>query len=120
MAFSVSITPSNPTVKVTEEVHFVAHVTGEPVGGLTYQWYLDGEPVEGETNSIFDYTTTAIGEYVVKCEVTDEDDPPVTEEGETTLIVLTDLNGTIQELLEEIEEHLEASKAYLLHISKAV
>lgn len=86
MAFTVTLSPTNPTVYTNNYITFTATVEGEPVGNVTYIWYVDNEVVEGELATI-NLTSPVTGTFTVKVEVTDEAEYQETESDSQTLTV---------------------------------
>jgi len=76
MAFTVSITPTNPTnVCAGEIVHFVA-TPASPVGEVTYWWqeYVGGawSNISGETNATYNLTSQ-VGTTKIRVAANDTD-----------------------------------------------
>jgi len=107
--FSVSLTPEAPTIKSSEGVHFVATVDGEPVGEVTYAWYVDDVLQDGEVLATFDFDPVdKVGQYDVKVEATDE--APVTMDDTETVIVLSEVFESIEALLTDIKTDIGVLK----------
>lgn len=66
---TLAVTPNSPSAGVIgTPVQFTAALASQPVGAsATYQWYVDGSQVSGETNSTFNYTPTTNGVKKIKC-----------------------------------------------------
>lgn len=66
---TLSVTPANPAAGVIgTAVEFTAALASQPDGAsATYQWYVDGSLVDGETTTTFNYTPTTVGAKTVKC-----------------------------------------------------
>ncbi|UFK27263.1 hypothetical protein LDJ77_00015 [Escherichia phage UoN_LDJ77_1] len=66
---TLSVTPANPAAGVIgTAVEFTAALASQPPGAsATYQWYVDGSLVDGETTTTFNYTPTTVGAKTVKC-----------------------------------------------------
>ena len=66
---TLAVTPANPAAAVIgTAVEFTAALVSQPPGAsATYQWYVDGSLVDGETTTTFNYTPTTVGAKTVKC-----------------------------------------------------
>ena len=66
---TLAVTPANPAAAVIgTPVQFTAALASQPPGAsATYQWYVDGSLVDGETTTTFNYTPTTVGAKTVKC-----------------------------------------------------
>ncbi|EMZ2827355.1 PKD domain-containing protein [Escherichia coli] len=66
---TLAVTPASPSAGVIgTPVQFTAALASQPAGAsATYQWYVDGSQVGGETNSTFNYTPTINGVKRIKC-----------------------------------------------------
>ncbi len=66
---TLAVTPNSPPAGVIgTAVKFTAALASKPSGAsATYQWYVDGSQVSGETNSTFSYTPTTSGVKKIKC-----------------------------------------------------
>jgi parallel beta-helix repeat protein len=67
---TVSITPSTAEIKIGESVSFTSEVSG----GLPpyfYQWYVNGNAVEGATSHSWTFTPATLGTYIIHLNVTD-------------------------------------------------
>ena len=66
---TLAVTPASPSAGVIgTPVQFTAALASQPAGAsATYQWYVDGSQVGGETNSTFNYTPTTNGVKRIKC-----------------------------------------------------
>ena len=66
---TLAVTPNSPSAGVIgTPVQFTAALASQPAGAsATYQWYVDGSQVSGETNSTFNYTPTTNGVKKIKC-----------------------------------------------------
>ncbi|MEM3361440.1 MAG: PKD domain-containing protein [Candidatus Bathyarchaeia archaeon] len=67
---TVSISPMSSSIVVGQNVKFTSTVSGG-VSPYTYQWYLNGTPVNGATSSSWTFNPTASGEYLVYLKVID-------------------------------------------------
>jgi hypothetical protein len=67
---SVSISPTTSKIKIGESVTFTSSVSGG-TPSYSYQWYLNGSAVSGTTSSMWTFTPTATGYYIVYLNVTD-------------------------------------------------
>jgi hypothetical protein len=88
MAFTVILTPATSSIRKGHTALLEATIDGSPVGDVTYVWYVDDELQEGEESATFEYISTEVGEFTIKVEATDEDDPPVTED-DTAVVTVT-------------------------------
>jgi hypothetical protein len=115
MALNVTILPENETtIVLNETVHFVATAT-DYADNLTYQWYVDGVAVDGETERTYDFTPENAGGYQVSCYV--EDDEANDTSDETPVIVESE---TIADLLEIIADNSNSTVDDLDIIKRAV
>lgn len=66
---TLAVTPANPAAGVIgTPVQFTAALVSQPDGAsATYQWYVDGSLVDGETTTTFNYTPTTSGVKRIKC-----------------------------------------------------
>jgi hypothetical protein len=67
---TISITSSSTTTDVNQPVTLSANVNGG-IQPYTYQWYVNGNPVNGATSSSFSFTPTNSGTYNIYASVTD-------------------------------------------------
>jgi len=61
---------SSTTKTVGQAVSFYITATGDPAP--SYQWYLDGSPISGETNSTLDFTCAVDSGGVYTCKATND------------------------------------------------
>ena len=66
----ISITSSSTTTDVNQPVTLSANVNGG-IQPYTYQWYVNGNPVNGATSSSFSFTPSNSGTYNIYASVTD-------------------------------------------------
>lgn len=66
---TLAVTPGSPDAGVIgTPIEFTAALASQPSGAnATYQWYVDGSLVDGETTTTFNYTPTTVGAKTVKC-----------------------------------------------------
>jgi outer membrane protein assembly factor BamB len=69
-ALSVAISPSYVEMDVSESQVFTSNVTGGN-SPYTFQWYLNGTPILGTTNSSWTFLPISSGSYSVSLEVID-------------------------------------------------
>ena len=69
-ALSVAISPSYVEMAVSESQVFTSNVTGGN-SPYTFQWYLNGTPILGATNSSWTFSPISSGSYSVSLEVID-------------------------------------------------
>ncbi|MCW3984563.1 MAG: hypothetical protein NWE96_11330 [Candidatus Bathyarchaeota archaeon] len=75
---------------------FTASVTGG-VGAKSYQWYLDGTIVSGQTSSTYEYTASVTGSpHTVYVKVTDSATPPVSLDSNSVTITVNAATVAIQ------------------------
>ena len=86
-ALSVSVTPAGPlTMNAGQIQTFTASVSGG-TGTKSYQWYLDGAVVSGQTASTYAYTAATSGSpHSVYVRVTDSASTPTTAQSITVTI----------------------------------
>jgi len=70
------VSPVGPLTLVLNQVQVFTAVASGGTGALSYQWYLDGAVVSGQTASSYSYTAT-LGSHLVYVRVTDSASPPV-------------------------------------------
>ncbi len=68
-ALSVAISPASATMNVSESRQFTSTVNG--TAPYTYQWYLNGDPVDGATSDIWTFTPTSSDSYTLYLFVSD-------------------------------------------------
>jgi hypothetical protein len=87
-ALTVSVAPAGPvTLAVGQAQLFSATVSGG-TGTRTYQWYLDGTAVSGQTASTYTYTAVISGSHSVYVRVTDSASTPVSVNSNTVSITV--------------------------------
>lgn len=66
---TLAVTPGSPDAGVIgTPVQFTAALASQPPGAsATYQWHVDGSPVDEATDATFNYTPTTVGAKTVKC-----------------------------------------------------
>lgn len=66
---TLAVTPGSPDAGVIgTAVEFTATLASQPSGAnATYQWYVDGSPVDEATSATFNYTPTTGGVKKIKC-----------------------------------------------------
>lgn len=66
---TLAVTPGSPDAGVIgTPIEFTAALASQPPSAsATYQWYVDGSLVDGETTTTFNYTPTTVGAKTVKC-----------------------------------------------------
>ncbi|EKC7974922.1 PKD domain-containing protein [Escherichia coli] len=66
---TLAVTPASPAAGVIgTAVEFTAALASQPSGAnATYQWYVDGSPVDEATSATFNYTPTTSGVKKIKC-----------------------------------------------------
>jgi hypothetical protein len=85
--FTANVSPAGPlTLGAGVPQTFTASCSGN-VGSLSYQWYLDGGPVSGQTASTYAHTT-ALGLHTVYVRITDSAVPPATVQSNTVSITV--------------------------------
>jgi hypothetical protein len=69
-SLSVSISPLSASINAGDSVTFTSTISGG-ASPYSYQWYLDGNPVSGETSSGWTFTPDTSGIYHAYLKVTD-------------------------------------------------
>ncbi|EPA9330168.1 PKD domain-containing protein [Escherichia coli] len=66
---TLAVTPGSPDAGVIgTAVQFTAALASQPSGAnATYQWYVDGSPVDEATSATFNYTPATSGVKKIKC-----------------------------------------------------
>jgi YVTN family beta-propeller protein len=76
-ALTVSVTPTSFTMDVGQSLIFTCAASGG-TGTLSYQWYLAGSAVSGETSTSYIFTASSANSPTIYCKVTDEASSPLT------------------------------------------
>ena len=93
-ALSAGITPSGPLTLNDGQVQVFNLVVLGGTPSFSYQWYLDNNPVSGETGISYSYTATILGSpHSVKCVVTDSASTPTSKV--TYNIVVVTVNAAL-------------------------
>ncbi len=68
-ATTLAVTPNSPSAGVIgTPVQFTAALASQPSGAnATYQWHVDGSPVDEATSTTFNYTPSTSGVKKIKC-----------------------------------------------------
>jgi parallel beta-helix repeat protein len=87
---SVSILPISTTLQVGQSQMFTSSVSGG-TGPFSYEWYVNGATVPGETASTFNYTASAsdVGSVTIYVRVTDSASVPVTAQSNTASVTVS-------------------------------
>ena len=92
---TVSVTPTGPlNIGVGQTQVFTAAASGG-TGTKSYQWYLDGSLLSGQTTSTYTYTEAALGSHTVYVTVTDSAPIPTTAQSNTVLTIATALTTNV-------------------------
>ena len=86
-ALSVSISPTSVTLDVGQSRTFTATASGGTTS-YSYQWYLGGSVVSGQTSSTYTYTPTVSGSYTIYVKVTDSASTPVTAQSSSATVAV--------------------------------
>ena len=105
MAFTVSITPTNPTqILAGETVHFVA-TPDEANETVTYQWqeYIGGAwtNIDGATESTLDRGPEGVGTDKIRVAATDE--TPETVYSDATWVIAASVYSQIASMKEDLD-----------------
>lgn len=89
---TLAVTPGSPDAGVIgTPIEFTAALASQPSGAnVTYQWHVDGSPVDEATDATFNYTPDTSGVKKIKCvaQVTAADyDPKTVTSNEVSLTV---------------------------------
>ncbi|MGA2680944.1 MAG: hypothetical protein ABSF44_03995 [Candidatus Bathyarchaeia archaeon] len=87
---TVSVSPSSLAMDVGQSETFTASASGGS-GSLSYQWYLDGSAVSGQTGISYSFTTSSAGSPTIYCKVTDSASTPFTVQSNTPLVTVAAL-----------------------------
>jgi PKD repeat protein len=82
---SVTISPTSATIDLGQIKTFTSSVSGG-TSPYTYQWYLDGNPVSGATDSTWMFSPASTGTYQVYLIVTDSVDESATSNTATVTV----------------------------------
>ncbi len=95
-ALGVSVSPVGPLTLVFNQVQvFTANASGG-TGALSYQWYLDGIAVSGQTASTYSYTGVTSGSpHTVYVRVTDSASPPVSVNSNSVSVTVNSANFAV-------------------------
>ncbi len=85
--FTISVAPASWIMDVGQVQVFTA-VTSGGSGALSYQWYLAGSAVSGQTGLTYAFTASSAGTPMIYCKVTDHSTPPVTVQSNTPSITV--------------------------------
>jgi len=85
LPFSVSIGPSSSAIPIGGSIIFTSTVNGGviPYG---YQWYLNGDPVSGATNSTWAFSPTTAGSSTICVAVTDSATTPASAQSDNASV----------------------------------
>ena len=84
---TVTVSPSSWTMDVGQSKQFTASASGGSVT-LSYQWYLAGSPLSGQTGVSYTVTASSAVSPQVYCAVTDRASSPVTVQSNTPIITV--------------------------------
>jgi hypothetical protein len=85
---TVSVAPGGPvTIDVGQIQVFTATVSGGS-GSLSYQWYLGGSAVSGQTGLTYTFTAVSVGSPTIYCKVTDQASTPYVVQSNTPSVTV--------------------------------
>ncbi|XAO15558.1 capsid and scaffold protein [Escherichia phage FL31] len=122
---TLAITPDSPAAGVIgTAVKFTAALASQPSGAsATYQWYVDGSQVSGETNSTFNYTPTTNGVKRIKCvaqvTATDYDAKEVTSNEVSLTVNKKTMNPQVTLTPPSINVQQDASATFTANVTDA-
>ncbi|ENA3508899.1 PKD domain-containing protein [Shigella sonnei] len=122
---TLAVTPNSPPAGVIgTAVKFTAALASQPSGAsATYQWYVDGSQVSGETNSTFNYTPTTSGVKKIKCvaqvTATDYDAKEVTSNEVSLTVNKKTMNPQVTLTPPSINVQQDASATFTANVTDA-
>lgn len=122
---TLAVTPDSPAAGVIgTPIEFTAALASQPSGAsATYQWYVDGSQVSGETNSTFNYTPTTSGVKKIKCvaqvTATDYDTKEVTSNEVSLTVNKKTMNPQIALTPPSINVQQDASATFTANVTGA-
>ncbi|UIU27168.1 head outer capsid protein [Escherichia phage vB_EcoM_SA79RD] len=122
---TLAVTPNSPPAGVIgTAVKFTAALASKPSGAsATYQWYVDGSQVSGETNSTFNYTPTTNGVKRIKCvaqvTATDYDAKEVTSNEVSLTVNKKTMNPQVTLTPPSINVQQDASATFTANVTDA-
>lgn len=122
---TLAVTPNSPPAGVIgTAVKFTAALASKPSGAsATYQWYVDGSQVSGETNSTFNYTPTTNGVKRIKCvaqvTATDYDAKEVTSNEVSLTVNKKSMNPQVTLTPPSINVQQDASATFTANVTDA-
>ena len=122
---TLSVTPANPAAGVIgTPVQFTAALASQPDGAsATYQWYVDGSLVDGETTTTFSYTPTTSGVKRIKCvaqvTATDYDAKTVTSNEVSLTVNKKTMNPRVTLTPPSINVQQDASATFTANVTDA-
>lgn len=122
---TLAVTPDSPPAGVIgTPVQFTAALASQPDGAsATYQWYVDGSQVGGETNSTFNYTPDASGVKTIKCvaqvTATDYDTKEVTSNEVSLTVNKKTMNPQVTLTPPSINVQQDASATFTANVTGA-
>ena len=86
---TISVAPVGPVKMDVGQVQVFTATASGGSGGLSYQWYLDGSAVSGQTALTYTFTAVSVGSPIIYCKVTDHATPPVTVQSNTPSVTVS-------------------------------
>ncbi len=89
VAPTVSVAPVGPVKMDVGQVQVFTATASGGSGALSYQWYLDGSAVSGQTALTYTFTAVSVGSPIIYCKATDHATPPVTVQSNTPSVTVS-------------------------------
>ncbi|MGA2310643.1 MAG: PKD domain-containing protein, partial [Candidatus Bathyarchaeia archaeon] len=86
-AQTASVTPASVTMDVGQTQTFTCAASGGS-GTLSYQWYVAGSAVSGQTSSTYAYSPSSAGSPTIYCKVTDSASTPYVVQSNTPTVTV--------------------------------
>ncbi|HIB9806159.1 TPA: hypothetical protein ACWZID_005439 [Escherichia coli] len=122
---TLAVTPDSPPAGVIgTPVQFTAALASQPSGAnATYQWYVDGSPVDEATDATFNYTPTTSGVKRIKCvaqvTATDYDAKTVTSNEVSLTVNKKTMNPQVTLTPPSINVQQDASATFTANVTDA-
>ena len=84
----VAVAPTSVTLDIGQTQTFTCAASGG-MGALSYQWYVGGLGVSGQTDTSYTYTAGSVGSPVIYCMVTDSAPTPYSVQSNTPSVTVS-------------------------------